>query len=161
MFYRFNNKALLAFYLNIPVFPHDQFSFLFSLSFIILIIYISFVHYMFFSCYIVSISLIIITLFTTIAIFSPKFSLCFVTAISCLFLFLSFTYEIFSGFYVKQREFFCQLLIFLGKTSILDFLVSVYILFFCVKITILVRRFIYISIILIFFIIALFCYSLI
>lgn len=153
MCYCSKDNYISAFSVSMVALPtNTESAFLVSLVsgiFLILAIYYIFTYHMKFPPNIVIWSLIVICLLTVIAINSPLFSFCFATFISCVLLFLSFPYEIYSGFRNKQESFFRQLLIFLSNISILDFLASVYILFFCVPKNVLIKRLTYIFLILI------------
>lgn len=61
--------------------------------------------------------------------------------ISIIFL-SSFPYEIYKGFSTQRDNLLTELLVFLSKISVLDYLSGIYILFFCVPRPILIKRYI-------------------
>lgn len=99
------------------------FSFLFLFS-LILILY--------FTTSIIIISSIIIIVISTTAFLMPMFSFFFMAIFGSLILFLIFPYNVYTGFFEKQKDVIIRILRFLDLQGILDFLITFYIMFFCV-----------------------------
>lgn len=77
-------------------------------------------------------SVSIVFFFSTVSFLYPRFNFAFMIFFTTIVTILTLPYEIFTGFSQKQQYYLNNLLLFLDKTLVLDFLSVVYVKFFCV-----------------------------
>ncbi len=132
MFYCSNDNYMPAFSVSLlmPSFMQSSFNFLLLLLVVILIWLINYLRKNSLSISKLSISIII--LLTTISFISPMFSFIFTSLIMGIMLILLFPYKIYDSFFDTQKTLIKKILIVLEDLGILDFLATLYIMFFCV-----------------------------
>lgn len=121
------------------ILPAENHNYLICLLFIIGASFISFKYIKkinFFNFF----SINIIFIITTASFIYPKFNFIFMIIFTCILTILTLPIELFDGFFNKQKYLLIQVLQFLEKTLILDYLSVIFVKFFCVPSNIFYKR---------------------
>lgn len=110
------------------------------LPYLLIIIILLLIYFWKNSTSIINISLSIVVLLTTISFIFPLFSFIFTNLMLCIILLLLCPYKIYDSFFNNQKIIIRNFLIILHKLNILDFLATLYVLFFCVPAYIFKKR---------------------
>lgn len=119
-------------------FPADNHNYVYVLGFIFSVVLIIYIikHFNMFDYINIGVILVV----TTCSFVYPKFNFIFMLLFSCFFTLLTFPNPFKKGFAIKQHHLLIQVLYFLHKTLLLDFLAVIYIRFFCVPSNVFLKR---------------------